>query len=140
MMFMRLSEVWEAFTPDLRRVFSAVARENDRARTKAMLGALSDLEGELGEVLSRIETEADVSLIHPETMPDEPGSCPDDLSFSPCVKEALNFFRIHQIRPITPEKLALRLIQIGTGSTIMALEQAGYLASLRQDIEALLGS
>lgn len=135
---MKLLEVWNYFTPDVKRVFTGLAGEHDRVRTKSLLGALLDVSEEnTAAVLSRIESDGDTELIHLRKIPDESGACPEGLTFSPCVKESLNFFRIHQLRPVTSADLALRVLQIGTGSTVMALERAGILTELQEDLQQL---
>lgn len=139
-MDVKLREVWQSFTDDVKRVFSAISKDSDRARTKRVFGAIAELSSETAEVVQRIENEADVPLIHPESLPEEPGECPDDLEFTPCVKEALNFYRIHQLRPITVANLSLRLLQIGTGDTVMTLEKKGYLSEVRSSLESLVES
>jgi len=133
-----LSEVWDYFNPEVQQVFSSLALEYDRIRTKSLLGGLSKLpNNEAAEILEDIEREAGVDLILPEQMITEVGECPDDLTFSPCVKETLNFFRVHQLRPVTVANLALRLLQIGTGSTVMELEESGHLRDIRSRLEAI---
>ena len=140
MIVVNLREVWDYFTDDVKRVFTAIANETDRARTKLVLGALSDLSDETADIVRRIEDEAEVPLIHPETIPEVPGECPDQLEFTPCVKEALNFYRIHQLKPITTANLSLRLLQIGTGDTVMKLEENGHLSDIRTSLEQRVNS
>ncbi|MFB6347274.1 MAG: hypothetical protein ABEK50_16240 [bacterium] len=136
---MKLHQVWDSLTDSVKIAIRSVTFQNSRIRTRALLGALSDLpDAPSAEILSRVERESGVELIHPDDLARDPEPCPGDVTFSPCVKETLNFYRIHHMRDVTPANVALRLLQIGSGSTVRELESAGYLSSLQQSLEELV--
>lgn len=139
---MKLRDLWPYFTPEVKRALRSSCAEYDRLHTRLVLGALSDL-GEdhpVGRILAEVESEAGVALKHPSRWLERPDPFPDvEPALSPCVRETLNFFRVHGIRSITPARLALRLLQIGSGSTVRALEEKGvlrtFLARLEEEAE-----
>lgn len=138
---MKLRSIWPDMEEVIQLAIGSIARDSSRIRTRALLGALMDCShGELHRILSEMEDELNDGFIHPEEVQEEVGSAPAELEFSPCVKEVFNFFRIHELKPIRAVDLSLRLLQIGTGSTVRELEGAGYLYDYQEKLTELRDS
>ena len=134
---MEISRVWKYLTPEVKEAFVRLAKKHDYIDTSILLGVLKltskpivtsildDLENELEEDLIDSLEGGDLG----ETL--EP---PENLSFSPCVKEVLNFYQIHQLQPVSAADLALRLLQIGPGSLVNKLEKQSGLQDYQQSL------
>lgn len=134
---MTLSTVWSHCAPSVRRAFTAAARRADRADTRVLLGALASITPvrEGGDILDDLGREPSVNL----PAVSDPGAAPDEppeVELSPAVRETLKFFRYHRLRPVSPVRLAVRLLEISAGETVKSLEAAGrlqpYLGRLRE--------
>lgn len=128
-------------TPTVQRAFRRAARDSDRVGTRRLLGALAGLtpDDEGGEVLRQLRDEADVNLPEISTTDGVYEGPPEVIQVSPTVRETLNFFRFHHMRPIDPVALALRLLEIGAGETVKALEADGRLKTYLQRLRSLRG-
>ncbi len=126
---LNLPEVWNYLESDVKRAITVVARDNDYLRTRTLLPALAVASRERGEttVLREILDESELEFRYPSDLPDPPESVPEPVEMTPAVEETLNFFRLNQIRSVTSYDLARRLLEIGTGSTVLSLEEEGLL-------------
>lgn len=136
---MRLSSVWTYMTPTVQRAFRRAARNSDRVDTRRLLGALAGLtsDDEGGEVLRQLRNEADVNLPEVSAADEVYEGPPETIEVSPTVRETLNFFRFHHMRPIDSVTLSLRLLEIGAGEIVKALEADGRLKTYRQRLRSL---
>ncbi|MFB6226710.1 MAG: hypothetical protein ABEH89_00095 [bacterium] len=126
---MVLSDVWDYLDDPVKRAFRSVGAESDRVRTRKLLGALalmSDTEP-ASRIVRDIQDQEGISLDMPEELVGDPNGPPDINDLSPCVRETLEFFKMHRIRQVSTARLATRLLQLGRGSTVRALEQEGVL-------------
>lgn len=134
---MQLADVWGYLDTDVKRLMRTVAPGAERVNTRRLLGAMAQFPGD--RVVSRIlrETfrEADLRLPAPEEFAEDSEPVPEGMDFSPSVHETLNFFRLHRIRPVGVAQFARRLLEIGTGETVRALEEKGMLATTIKDLE-----
>lgn len=136
-----LSTVWIHCTPSVRRAFAAAARRSGRVDVPLLLGTLAAVTPgeEGGDIL--VELADGEGLVTPGVSAS--GSAPEQpptVELAPAVREALTFFRYHRIRPISPVRLAVRLLEIGTGETVQSLEASGRLKPYLQRLRAFDGS
>lgn len=133
-----LSDVWDFFDEDIKRAFEAVSAESDRVRTSKLLGALAEVSGvdQGGKIINDIRNVPGVELDPPGSFREETGD-PPEVELSPCVRETLQFFSMHNIRGISVANLAMRLLQLGRGSTVMALEREGELSRFIERLQAM---
>lgn len=138
---MALSTVWIHLTPSARRAFAAAARSSERVDVPRLLGALAAVTpgGDGGDILAELAEEEGLAVPGDSSS----GPAPDDpptVELAPAVREALTFFRYHRIRPISPARLAVRLLEIGTGETVQSLEASGRLKPYLRRLRAFDGS
>lgn len=126
---MVLADVWDNLDETVRRAVQSVAVESDRLDTNNFLGGLSLLSNvdRAAEIINDMQDETGLTLKVPSRLVEEVGDCPEHLTLSPTVREALNFFNLHRIRDISVAKVATRLLQLGGGPTVLALEKQGVL-------------
>jgi len=136
-MQLEISRVWNYLTPEVKEAFVRLAKNRDYIHTSTLLGALrSTSQPVVSTILDDLENELEGDLIESLDGGEIEGDFvpPEDLSFSPCVREVLNFYRIHQLQPVSAADLALRLLQIGTGSTVKELEKNGVLRDYQESL------
>jgi hypothetical protein len=139
---MKIRDVWHYLDDDVKRAIQALVSSGTELRTSTLLPSLAKVaeQRDSQAVLCEILEESGIDFDYPESIPDNAGSPPEDISFSPCVHETLNFFRMHQIRSVSVEELARRLLQIGTGSTVRSLEEQGLLEKSIEQLEEAVSS
>lgn len=138
---MTLSTVWIHCTPSVRRAFAAAARRSERVDVPLLLGAMASVTSEEdgGDILADLAREEE--LVTPGGSASDPApEEPPGVELAPAVREALTFFRYHRIRPISPVRLAVRLLEIGTGETVQSLEASGRLKPYLERLRAFDGS
>jgi len=133
-----LSAVWPHCTPAVRRALAASAPGADRLDTRVLLGALVAVTpaGAGGSILRQLAREEGVDLPRPD-LPARAAGSPPERAVSPTVRETLSFFRMHHLRPITAIRLAVRLLEIGTGEVVQSLEAGGRLSRYLRGLRAV---
>jgi hypothetical protein len=132
-----LSDVWGSLDDELKRVFRSAAERNDRIDSRALLESLILLPEDhfVGQLLRRFDEEYDLRLRSCEELPGSPHTVPNEVSLSPAVREALQFFRIHKIRSVDARQYTRRLLQIGSDDTARRLENQGILRDMIERLE-----
>lgn len=97
---------------------------------------LSDVDP-AAKIINDIQVKSGVELDPPSRLVSESGPPPEDVSFSPCVRETLEFFNMHRIRNVSVGRFATRLLQLGGGNTVLALEKQGELGDYIEKLRNL---
>lgn len=136
---MKLIEIWKDLSNPLQKVFKFLSGQRvDTDRLLEGLAGINSTQNSI-EVVSEIADDLGLEKIHSD---DEniDYSCPDNIDLSSDVREALDFFRIHKISKITTARLILRLLQIGSGSSVRKLEREGSLQAYRDKLRREVNS
>ncbi len=134
---MDLQTVWNDLDEDCQRVIRTVANPDRMLEGEDVLGAIARLERPVGELLESLNRDHELGLSVPDRLEPPGEEPPEDVVLSAHMRETLNFFRIHRLRPIRPESLALRLLQMSSGDVDRKLEATGRFQEILADLEVL---
>ncbi len=134
---MLLEDVWSSLDDDLKRVFHSAARADERIDSPAILESLLLLpeDDDVGQILRRFNRDHDLGFCTPDELPETIQRAPEDISLSPPVREALQFFRMHKIRPVNVRDYTRRLLQIGSDRMVRQFEKQGILRDMIDQLQ-----